>query len=125
MASADFDLDAHLGDADYQRLSHMARERVYSEEWRASVTELQAANPDAVEPAVDFLDADPKCLPSGYTKETLRQYHTRMDLSDAGRVRLAPIVTRPLADSHRPERERRRWLRLAESLGLPSGGTVT
>lgn len=118
VVSADAELDAHPGDPEYQLLSKMALSRLYSDEWRANFTRLQAGDAEAVGPAIDFLEADPMCFRSGYTKERLCQYLARMDLNDEARARLAPIVTKVLVDRDRPERERKQWLRLSESLGV-------
>jgi hypothetical protein len=115
--AADEDLRRHPGNSEYQQLSRMARERLYSPAWEANVTALQQGDEAAVEPSIDFLDADPICFRSGYAKERLCRFLSRIDLTEVQRTRLVPIVTKALG-SQRPLREQKQWRQLAQAVGV-------
>lgn len=112
------DLRVHPGQAEYQKLAHLAFNRLYSPNWNAIVTALKNGDARAVTPATDFLEVDPRCFRSGYAKEHLCQYLARMELSEVQRRRLVPVVTAGLAEPHRPQRERKRWEHPAEAVGV-------
>jgi hypothetical protein len=85
---------------------------------------IEGGDPRAVAPAIDFLDADPRCFRSGYAKEHLCHYLARFDLTRSEKQRLGPIVSTALTDPHRPQRERKRWEHLATSLGIDTSGPL-
>jgi hypothetical protein len=115
--AADENLRKHPGDSEYQQLSRMARERLYSPAWEANVSALQPGDTAAVGPSIDFLDADPICFRSAYAKERLCRFLSRVELTQAQRTRLNPIVTRALA-SQRPMKEQKQWRQLARAVGV-------
>jgi hypothetical protein len=90
----------------------MARERLYSSAWEANVKALQQGDPVAVDASIDFLDADPICFRSGYAKEKLCRFLSRIDLAEVQQTRLVPIVAKALG-SQRPVREQKQWRQLA------------
>jgi hypothetical protein len=93
-----------------------ALEALYSPEWEQILERLRVGEPGAIEPAVVFLETDARCHRSGYTKEQLCRYLRRMDLPDVARQRLRAITPAAVGDPRRPERERRAWRLLADSL---------
>jgi hypothetical protein len=117
LKAADEDLRRHPGDSEYQQRSRMARERLYSPAWEANVTALQQGDATAVDASMDFLDADPICFRSGYVKERLCRFLSRIDLTEVQRTRLIPIVTKALG-SQRPVREQKQWRQLAHAVGV-------
>jgi hypothetical protein len=117
LSAADENLRRHPGDPEYQQVSRMARERLYSPAWEANVTALQQGDARAVDASIDFLEADPICFRSGYAKERICRFLSRVDLTERQRTRLVPIVTKALG-SQRPLREQKQWRLLAQAVGV-------
>jgi hypothetical protein len=118
LKAADQDLRRHPGDSEYQQRSRMARERLYSTAWEANMKALQQGDSASVDGSIDFLDADPICFRSGYAKERLCRFLSRIDLTEEQQTRLVPIVTKALG-SQRPVREQKQWRLLAHAIGVP------
>jgi len=91
-----------------------AREALYPPDWLAIVNALQGGDAAAVEPAVVFLETDPWCFRSGYAKERLLRYLSRMELSDESKRRLRRWLLDALGRG--PRREYRLMIRLARTL---------
>jgi hypothetical protein len=85
---------------------------MYPPEWGETVTALQHGDRDAVDPAIVFLEADPRCFRSGYQKEELCRFLGRAELTDQQRRRLLNVADRGSNDPRRPLRERRAFRRL-------------
>ena len=95
---------------------HKAMSEMYPPDWATVVAELQHGDTAAVEPAIVFLEADPRCFRSGYEKEQLCRFLGRAKLTSRQRHRLLAVVVAASQDVHRPMRERRAFARLEASL---------
>jgi hypothetical protein len=107
----------HPRDAAFTTPWHRAIEAMYPTEWQAVVIALRDGAPWAIDPAIDFVDADPRCFRSGYEKERLCRYLGRIDLEEAQRIRVAVVARRVLDGPPRPDRELRRWRLLLAAAG--------
>jgi hypothetical protein len=76
--------------------------------------DLRGKDPNAIEMAVRFLEADPRFFRSGYLKEDLIKELKKVGLSDAQRCRLQNVVIRKI--NAEPVREFRRYCSLAAHL---------
>lgn len=72
---------------------------------------LKSGDPDAIEPAITFLEADPWAFRSGYVKEVILESLLRAALTDEHAKRLRAVVLR--AVDGRDRREFRRYCGLA------------
>jgi hypothetical protein len=118
-------LHDHPGDRFHVDAFNHGMKALYSSEWHDVVAALRDGEAWAIEPAVYFLQADPRCHRSGYEKERLCRYLSRLTLSEPERRRLAPVVAMALNDQFRPGREKRAWQRLELALtGEPGGVAV-
>ncbi|HXQ43029.1 MAG TPA: hypothetical protein VN816_00185 [Acidimicrobiales bacterium] len=106
----------HPGDHVYIDAFHVALAALYSPQWEAVVEGAKRGESWAFAPAVDFLEADPRCFRSGYYKERLCHYLARVDLTPQQRRRLALVTAEVLAESDRPQRELKEWRRLAAAM---------
>lgn len=100
---------------------HKALSEMYPPDWSTVVAELQNGDTDAVEPAIVFLEADPRCFRSGYEKEQLCRFLGRAKLTTRQRRRLLAVVVAVSQDLRRPPRERRAFARLEASLVSVTG----
>lgn len=87
---------------------------LYSPDLDEIVERLRNGDPTAVEPAVVFLEADPWCFRSGYLKERLMRYLSRMSLPEAAQERLRDVIT--TAVGRGPRRELPMTRRLARAV---------
>jgi hypothetical protein len=107
------DRDQHLAAT---RRMWIAMQSLYSPDWRQIVEDLRLGDPTAVEPAVVFLEADPRCHRSGYQKETLCRFLSRIDPAPEMALRLRRIAAAAEIDPNRPKRERDAFRALVASL---------
>jgi hypothetical protein len=82
----------------------------------AAVADLKAGDPRGLEYGVRFLEADPWCFRSGYTKAKLIFPITQLQLDGDVRERLARVVL-AVVDDPRRRREIRHYGRLARAVG--------
>lgn len=83
------------GEAAHRAAARRLRAHVglmYPEEFWVDVRRLAAGDPDAVENALVFLEADPWCFRSGYAKEVLVRALRRHALSEPQRERLVAVL---------------------------------
>ena len=106
----------HPGNPAYTGPFHAALAVLYSPQWEAVVEGAKQGQHWAFGPAVDFLEADPQCLRSGYYKERLCRYLSRAPLTPDQRRRLAAVASRVPAEADRPGRERKAWARLSSAV---------
>jgi hypothetical protein len=85
---------------------------VFTDGFRAALTGLKAGDPAGIEYAVRFLEADPWCFRSGYTKARLIPAIARFELDESMRQRLARVVL-AVVDDPRRRREIREYGTLA------------
>lgn len=92
-------------------------EALYSDDWYQIEHDLQRGIPAAIEPAIVFLEADPWCFRSGYAKQRLLRFLSRMDLSESDKARLRRWLLSALPKGWR--REYKLMIRLAMRLASP------
>ena len=110
-------LDAAPGDDALAAALRAAIDALYTPEWEATLEALDEGDaPGAVEAAIDFLTADPRCFRSGYQKEKVCGLLARASLTEGQRERLAPVVDGVLKGEKRPARETKRWEKLFGAL---------
>lgn len=85
---------------------------VFTDGFRATLAALKAGDPAGLEYAVRFLEADPWCFRSGYTKARLIPAIARFELQESMRQRLARVVL-AVVDDPRRRREIRQYGTLA------------
>jgi hypothetical protein len=69
-----------------------ALDAIYPALWQNLRDRLSSGDPEAVEVAVVFLEADPMCFRSGYDKDTLMRRLSHLDLPEKTRHRLRNVV---------------------------------
>lgn len=79
------------------------------------IADIRNGDPNSVDRAILFLEADPWCFGIGYTKERLISALKNVDLGADQRTRLTDALLHTLRDS-RGRREMRDWIRLAPHL---------
>ncbi len=91
---------------------YRAMDEVYPATWWDAVAALQRGERGAVEPAIVFLEADPRFFRSGYMKEELCRFLGRAPLTVQQWNRLVSVATAAINDERRPGRERRAFARM-------------
>jgi hypothetical protein len=81
----------------------------------AAVSALKGGNLGGLEYSVRFLEADPWCIGSGYTKEALLSAMVKIELDAPMQERLRRVVISVVDDS-RPRREIKRYGTLARAI---------
>jgi len=109
-------LDRNPGEPAAVARFQSALEALYTPGWSETVLALQRGEAWAIGPAVDFLVADPRCYRSGYEKEVLCRYLSRLQIPARERTRLLPVAEFAAEDDRRPMRERKRWRRLVATM---------
>ena len=99
---------------------HRAMDEVYPASWRDTIEALQRGERGAVEPAIVFLEADPRFFRSGYMKEELCRFLGRAPLTLQQRNRLVSVAISAIDDGRRPGRERRAFARMLTRIDPPA-----
>lgn len=109
--------ERHEGGEAWARWEEAAREwkeamaLLYPKAFWDGLERLRTGDTTAVEPAIVFLEVDPWCFRSGYTKEKILHRLKRVDLSDEQATRLRVVVLH--AVDGRDRREFRGYSKLA------------
>lgn len=88
---------------------------VFTDGFRAAVAALKEGDQSGLEYCVRFLEADPWCFRSGYTKARLIPAITRFELDESIRQRLARVVI-AVVDDPRRRQEIREYGKLARAV---------
>jgi hypothetical protein len=91
---------------------------MYSEDLNDRVAALANGEPEAVEWALAFLEADPWCFHSGYLKVRLLRKVANLDLGAAAAPRLRALIVQ-LGLTPRSRKEFKAYLRLARRVDSP------
>jgi hypothetical protein len=89
---------------------------VFTDRFLAAVAALQAGDRSELEYGVRFLEADPWCFRSGYTKARLLPAIARLKLDESIRQRLARVVLAAVDDTRR-RKEIRKYGSVARAVG--------
>ena len=92
--------------------------RVFYGPIRNALVKARTGDNSSVETLVRFLEADPYCFRSGYSKADAINALTRLDLGEAERLRLRKVLLSAVDKPAR--REFRRYIRLARFLDDPA-----
>ncbi|HET7489632.1 MAG TPA: hypothetical protein VFJ85_17020 [Acidimicrobiales bacterium] len=97
--------------------AHEAFEIMYPRRFWDDVERLRAGDPDAVEPLLAFLEADPWCFRSGYAKETILRFLRRHRLDGGQQARVEGVLLHAVDAGDR--REFRMSCKLARANATP------
>lgn len=75
-----------------------AKADMYDDEFRANLRSVRAGDVSAVDWAVTFLEASPRCYHAGYATERLLRYLSRMELDAEMRQRLSDVIVRAVSN---------------------------